>query len=71
MRYKYRTIEVDPANEAATEATLAEYADAGWRLHSVIPTYATVFTYPPDSNHPDDVHVGTARMIFEREREHG
>jgi len=67
MRYKYQTVEVDPASEEKMDKTLTEHAAAGWRLHSVVPTY--ICRWPLNSNQegPESIHVGCARMIFERE----
>jgi len=69
VRYQYQTIEVDPANEEKMDAILTEYAAAGWRLHSIVPTYICRWPSSPDHGGPDDIYVGCANMIWERERE--
>ena len=65
-RYQYNTVEVDPASDKLQD-TIDEYAAAGWRLVAVVPTYSTEWTNPNENQ--TDVHVGSARLIWERLRE--
>ena len=71
MRYQYQTVEVDPANNEKMDVMLTEYAAAGWRLHSIIPTYWFRWPLNSDQDGPEGIHVDCARVIFERERDDG
>jgi len=71
MRYQYRTVEVDPSNCEKMESLLTEHAAAGWRLHSIVPTYLHRWPHNPDHSGPEDIYVSVARAVFERERDDG
>lgn len=69
LRYQYQTVEVDPSNEQQMDQVLTEYAAAGWRLHSVVPTYVMRWPRSPDQEGHEDIHINVARMLWERVRE--
>jgi len=69
MRYQYRTIEIDPASEEKMDQMLTEHAAAGWRLHSIVPTYICRWPRNSTQEGPEDIYVSMATAIFERERD--
>ena len=68
MRYRYQVVEADP-NAANFGPTIDEYAEAGWRVNSVVPAYLCRWPRNPDHEGGEDIYVSHVRIIFERTRE--